>query len=149
MVTAQLLSIPTADVVDRGFEESGRTRLALGLGGDGASCLGELARRTLGVGGAGVGGAAARGRSFEKSGQARLTLGLRDAGCLENVFAWRACDLLHGGAGVGLGAAARCGVFEESGRTRLALGLGGGGADCLGELAGRTFGVGDARVWTI
>ena len=52
-------------------------------------------------------------------------------------------------ARVGLGATARCGGFEESARTRLTQGLGGGGADCLGELAGRTLGVGGAHIWTI
>ena len=102
-----------------GFEESGSTHLALGLG-----CYrafnGVLARRTLGVGGAGIGfGAAGRWLRFKESGRTRLALVGR---CRRlPVFPARTPNLLDGGAGVGLGAAGRRGGFEESGRTRLAL----------------------------
>ena len=57
------------------FEESGRTRLTLGLGGGSAAYNGVLARRALGVGGAGIGlGATGRWLPFEESGRTRLAL---------------------------------------------------------------------------
>ena len=80
---------------------------------------------------------------FEKSARTCLALGLGCAGRLD-VFARRALDFFGGGTGIGLVAAARCGGFEESWSTRLALGLTGGGHDCLGVLARRAIGGGDA-----
>ena len=60
-----------------GFVKSGRTRLALGLGGGGAACDSVLTRRTLRVGGTRVD--YRRGR-VKKSWCARLALGLRGSG---------------------------------------------------------------------
>ena len=57
------------------FEESGSTRLTIGLGGGSAAYNGVLARRTLGVGSAGIGlGATGRWLPFEESGRTRLAL---------------------------------------------------------------------------
>ena len=75
-----------------GFEESGRTHLALGLGG--ASCMNVLAGRArdlLSDAGAGVClGAAARCGGFKESRRTQFALGLggSGAGCL-GVFARR------------------------------------------------------------
>ena len=117
------------------------------MGRGSADCTGVLARRTLGVGGAGIGlGAAGRWLRFKESGRTCLALvGL--CGRLP-VFPTRTPNLLlDGGAGVGLGAAGRRGGFEESFRAWLALGLAGGRAGNFGVLARWTLGVGGALLF--
>ena len=129
------------------FEVSGNARLALRMRSGSAGCTGVLARRTLGVGGAGIGfGAAGRWLRFKESGRTRLALGRGAAGGID-VFPARAPDFLGNGAGVGLGAAGRRGGFKESFRAWLALGLAGGRAGNFGVLARWTLGVGGALLF--
>ena len=75
-----------------GFVESVRAHLTLGLGSDGAGCLGVLARRALGVCSAGVGlYALFRSEGLEKTLWACLTSGLRSVSFFD-VLAGRTRD---------------------------------------------------------
>ena len=77
---------------------------------------------------------------FEEFGRARLALGPANESYFD-VLARRACDVLDGGAGIGLGAAARRNRFEESIDTTLTRRLSGGRAGYDGVLARWTLGV--------
>ena len=93
------------------------------------------------MGGAGVVPRGNAGCSvFEESGRASLTLRLGNGSYID-VLARRACDVLDGGAGIGLGAAARRNRFEESIGTTLTHWLSGDRAGYDGVLARRTLGV--------
>ena len=126
-----------------GFEESGRTSLALRLSLGGASHLRVLARWTLGVGSAGLSDEP-RPRAFEESGRTRPTYNISGFRAVCCVCPRRTLGL--GFTMVGNVAAARRNGFVESVRTRLALGLGRGRTGLLRVLARRALGVGGTSI---
>ena len=89
-----------------GFVESRRAYLTLGLGGDRAAYLGVLARRALGMGGAGISLCTDRQSGFEKSSLAHLALGRAPGGYFDT-FSCRALNGRNSGARVGLHATVR------------------------------------------
>ena len=94
------------------------------------------------MGGAGVVPRGNAGCSvFEESGHASLALRLGNGSYID-VLARRACDVLDGGAGIGLRATIRRERFEKPSRARFTLRLHSGRTGCLRVLASRTLGVG-------